>query len=235
MKNLIIKPNTFPAKQLLVLLLLTDILFLLLHLLQVFTPFISSGMFNVETDRGYAEFFQYIKYFWAALIFAYLGLSNGKVYWSWAVLFSYLLIDDSLEVHERMGEFLANKLSFSEGFLLRSVDYGEVLYALLVATTLFLAIALAYQQGNSAFRQFSRKMFKLFAIMAFFAVGVDMLHIMASHHLPESLFHLIGTVEDGGEMMVMSFIFCYSFSHLSMLESKSKAVVRSEMMNRMEA
>ncbi len=215
------KANYPLAKQFLILLLITDSAFWVIHFLLVYTPFISNWMFGLGTDRGYAEFFQYIKFFWISILLFYLGLVEGRLYFIWSLFFGVLLMDDSLSIHEKVGELLAERFNWSGWMFLRAVDFGEIAYALFMAGILLGVMLLALKQGSIEFRRFSQRTFGLLLILAFFAVVVDMIHVIAGNLPPpfgDRISNLLLMVEDGGEMMVVSFILCHSFVQLSVAE-----------------
>lgn len=47
--------------KLLFLLIFTDLAFVVLHILYVYTNLLSSSLYSLSRDRGFAEFFQYTK------------------------------------------------------------------------------------------------------------------------------------------------------------------------------
>lgn len=121
------KFNLEKGKQLLFLLVLTDLFFIFLHILHVFTNLLPSNFYSIAQDRGYAEFFQYTKELWILILFLLLGIKQRKaLYFIFSYLFLYLLIDDSFEFHENIGAFLADYLNFHPYYGLRAVDLGEL-------------------------------------------------------------------------------------------------------------
>jgi hypothetical protein len=91
----------------------TDLAFIILHVIHISTDWISSDYFSVERERGYAELFQYIKEYWIALILVILAVKWRSILcFIWSLLFFYLLLDDSLEVHEKLGELISQQLAF---------------------------------------------------------------------------------------------------------------------------
>ncbi|WP_323353233.1 hypothetical protein [Leptolyngbya sp. CCNP1308] len=174
-------------------------------------------MFSLEFDKGYPEMFQYIKLFWISLIFIYMGVRRNRAYFVWACFFGYLLLDDALSYHENFGSALAEWMSWSSALRLRPVDFGEIVYTLSIAAVFFIAIGLTYRKSALDFRQVSHQLLFLIAALAFFGVAVDMVHVMASN-IPY-VYGLIGMVEDGGEMMVISLILCYSQAQIPLAAS----------------
>ena len=114
--------------KLLVLLLITDLVFVLLHILNVYTGLLNSSLYMLSRDRGYAEFFQYTKELWIAVLFLFLAIKKKSgIFYVFSLLFVYLLFDDSFEVHENLGKLIAETLHFQGWLGLRPVDFGELL------------------------------------------------------------------------------------------------------------
>mgnify|MGYP001471943752 FL=1 len=136
----------------LILLLATDLLFIGLHSLHVFSRFLPDMYFNIAYDRGAAEPFQVAKEYWIALLMIWLAWSRFSVsYLSWAVVFGYIAFDDLIMVHEKLGERIAHEHGFSAMFGLRDIDFGELTVYALAAAVLLPLLALAYARGNAAF------------------------------------------------------------------------------------
>jgi hypothetical protein len=188
----------------------TDIVFIIIHIFYLNTDLVSNPYFSIEQDRGYAEFFQYIKEYWIALLLGWLGLRNRSIlYGAWSLLFLYLLLDDSCSVHEKLGLTIGNKLSLLPTFNLRSADLGELIVSAGVGLFFLVLIAIAYRFGDRLSRKTSRHLVTLLFALALFGIVIDLLHIA----LPfPSWADFLGLLEDGGEMVVMSIIAWLVFS-----------------------
>ncbi|MBF2088549.1 MAG: hypothetical protein IGR80_09835 [Synechococcales cyanobacterium K44_A2020_017] len=218
LKNIYLEP-------LLSLLLLTDLGFIVAHVIASLLP-VPNDMFFLDRDRSYPEMFQYIKFFWIAIVLLYLGLKQGKSYLAWSSFFTFLLLDDYFGLHETGGGMIASQLGFTRWLALRPVDYGEMVYAASAALLFFVIIALTYKRGSAEFKRFSQRILWLMAIFVFFAVGVDMVHVMTTS-FPQPLIsflleNTLAIVEDGGEMMVLSLIVYYIFAQIPKNEDKSQ-------------
>jgi hypothetical protein len=113
--------------KLLGLLIIADLSFIILHIFHVYTGWLPDSLYSLSRDRGYAEFFQYTKELWIAVLFLALAIQQRKpVYLIFSFLFLYFLIDDSFEFHEQTGALLADTLHLEPLFGLRSVDMGEL-------------------------------------------------------------------------------------------------------------
>lgn len=200
-------------------LLATDILFVGIHCLWLLLPSVSNYNLSIEADRGYAEIFQYIKLFWIVLNFVSISvLYKGRSYLAWAALFLYLLLDDSLLIHENVGSHLAEVLNFSSRLYLRPVDFGELLVSATALVVFFGLFLLVYPKSSRRFRRDSRNLILLLCALAAFGIGFDMVHVMLDYvpgEIGRKLYYLAAIFEDGGEMLVVSLICYYSFSKLS--------------------
>ncbi|QJR79463.1 hypothetical protein CA267_000940 [Alteromonas pelagimontana] len=187
-----------------------DFAFMGLHLLNTFVLGTQSPFFNIERDRGVAEFFQYIKYIWIALLLCVVILrEKSMAYISWIVVFLYFLCDDAIKIHESVGGLLVGNVDFVPMFGLRKQDFGEL--AVSVGTGLILLVPLIFSiwKGSNVFRKTSLDIFFLIGLLVFFGVVVDMFHIAL--HLSWGGSYLLGLIEDGGEMISVSLLAGYVF------------------------
>ncbi len=192
----------------LLLLIGADIPFIVLHLLHTFIQYPGEIRFSIEMDRGYSEVFQYLKEYWIAIMFCWLGFIKREwFYFAWSLLFVYLLADDSLVLHERLGAKVAEHFSYHPFLLIPAHDLGELSVFVISGAILFAIIGVAYYYGTADFRSVSRIMIKLTLLLVYFGVVIDMLHVMIDES--SIIYTLAGVIEDGGEMFVMSVICWY--------------------------
>lgn len=198
------------ASSFLLLLLIADFAFIFLHFLLQMMPSVNNDLYSLEKDRGYAEFYMYVKELWiiALLLLVYIKTRTFG-YIAWAILFGYLLWDDALQVHERLGKYIAEALDFTPLLGLRARDFGELAVSAMAGALLWSLLMWVYMRSLDAFRRSTRHLLIFLLLMAFFGIVVDMLHV-ALNVGPEARV-LLGVVEDGGEMVVMSFIAWYVF------------------------
>lgn len=137
----------------LVLLLAADLAFIGLEVLHVW-GYANDPRFALGMERGYAEVFQYIKFFWIAFILSWFTLEKRQVlYGVGALLFVYLLLDDSLQVHERGGTALVDEMGIEAAFGLRAQDYGELVVSASAGLFFLLAGGLSYRYSDALARQ----------------------------------------------------------------------------------
>jgi len=206
-----LKPSPI-INQLLVLLLCTDALLIVFHLLRWETTFFQGTRFAIWREGGIGELFQYLKEFWLGLVFLYVGVKRlNPMMIMWSLIFFYLLADDSLKWHETMGLIVANATGLPRIFGLEPQIQGQVVYAAGLGL-IFLGVAavLSYLRGRDAMI-FSLRMFALLGLFALFAVVLDwMFHLTQG----ETVHHYMATVEEGGEMLVLSVIVWFVLNSL---------------------
>ena len=206
-------------RDLLILFILTDLAFIFIHILHKSTGLLPDYLFNIEFDNGYAEIFQYIKEFWIILLLLFLSIKKStSLYFSWALLFNFFLIDDAFQVHEKLGgpvigPWLTDFFGRSSRLGLKFKDYGELSVAVFSGTLFLGFIGVLHYLSNDTARKVSRNLFLLVVLLIFFGVGIDMVH---EHYWisrsPQWIRDTLGLVEDGGEMIIMSFITWYVFN-----------------------
>lgn len=195
--------------KLLVLLVLADLAFVLLHILYVYTPLLPDGAYSLSRDRGFAEFFQYTKELWIAVMLLLLGLRQRQLlYYVFSALFVYFLFDDSLEFHESLGEIIANLFHVQPAFGLRAVDFGELLVSALFGLLFFVSLALVIYTSSPTMRRLAVYLIALIMVVVFFGVLVDMVEIMIPF---PAVSRVLTIIEEAGEMMAMSVLTWFVF------------------------
>jgi hypothetical protein len=205
------------AWTLLVLLLAIDLALVASHLFFVSPHEAFKHVWSVEADGGYAEKFQHLKWLAAVIFLLVLTLTRREaIYLAWAAIFLYFLVDDATSLHETLGGRLAVDLSLERvqqiylvwfpALYLRPRDFGELALALAVAAAIAVSLFLCWPRREAARdRIVATRLLAWLALFAFFAVVVDMVHIMA---MPVSgpAIYILGLVEDGGEMICASLL-----------------------------
>jgi hypothetical protein len=207
-----------PNRPILVALLAADLLFIVLNVFyllpQQYFPLFQQDAFSVSQDRGLAEAYQYVKEFWIALIFFWLVIKHRRIgLLGLGLLFSYLMFDDMIQIHEKLGDVAANLFVHLPLLTLfpnmQPDDFGELLVAGLIGLVILGAISVPYLRSRGETRQVFQTIFLLLIIFLLFAVGLDFINGFFG---PRIVREFISLVEDGGEMLVMSVICWYSTS-----------------------
>ena len=207
----------------LLLILGVDIIFILLSIIDIFSG-LNFNNFAVQNDNLFAEKFQYLKFIGIAFICFLLAIKNRSPKFLFFMNIPiYLYLDDSRQLHERLGTKIASFLheGNSNDTLIanfRYQDIGELLYMLFFAFILLFIFLICYAFSNEFERHFLKKILKLFIIFGIFAILVD-----AIHQLSEGfIYNLLTIIEDGGEMIPTSFITAYFFKYL--INNKNKYI-----------
>ncbi|HEY0872168.1 MAG TPA: hypothetical protein VGD94_01755 [Vicinamibacterales bacterium] len=198
---------------LLLLLLAGDILFIGMHLLKLWTPYFRDPMFSVTTERGFAETYQYLKFYWAAVLLLVLAISRRAVLFAaWSSLFAYLVVDDMFMVHERMGARLAARLPLPSTLPLRPQDVGEGLYLAGLGGAFITVAAILHWLSDARTRRESMQLLRLLFYLALFGVGLDLIHALTPR---EGFWRTAAAaVEDSGELVLMSVVVAYAARRL---------------------
>lgn len=200
---------------LLLLLVAADLAFIVLHVLYVETSLLRGRPFSLEADNGVPEAFQYVKQFWVVLcmVVLYRG-TRAVVYIGWGLVFTFLLLDDAVQLHEHFGKWLAAQYTLPVVFGLRPDDIGELLFASIVGGATVLLIGFGFWRSDADARIFSRDMTILLVLLAGLGVGVDILHVITYFKAPLLAQYLL-IFEDGGEMLVVSGMVAYAVNVLN--------------------
>lgn len=202
--------NNKVNKRLLKWLLIIDIIFILGHLTLEYSNN-SHKFLMVDSDGSLPEIFQYLKFLTLIILTSMLISRKRKlVYFPWLFLFVLMLFDDALQLHERFGRFFAALFKLNDLYGLRSVDFGELIYASLVGVIFFVSLLFSYFKASELERRNFRDILILFLIFIFFGVGMDMLHQLSGG--TSTLSVILAIVEDGGEMLSISIIVWYFFN-----------------------
>lgn len=195
----------------LLLLLVADFAFIFLHFLLQMTPILNNPLYSLERDRGYPEFYQYVKELWIIVLLLSTCVRTRAVgYIAWAMVFGYLLCDDALQVHERLGSYIAARLYFVPLLGLRAIDFGELAVSAMSGASLLTLLAWFFMRGSDTFKQSTNKdLLLLMLTIAFFGIFVDMLH--EALKVGRKIHLWLEVVEDGSEMIAMSFVVWYVF------------------------
>ena len=165
----------------------------------------SNELLRIDVDRGYAESFQAIKYIYLIVLTTFCVFTYRT--WQmaiWLLLFGYLLVDDMMMVHETYGFALIDILGLQPAYGLRALDFGEVIVSAIAAITLGIPLMIGFLYGNKPSRWLYSLMLTLVCLLATFGVIVDLAHVKFAEAVGH--FDWIAVVEDGGEMIVVTWM-----------------------------
>jgi hypothetical protein len=116
---------------LLILLISADLMFIGLEIIHTF-GYASDNKFSLGTERGYSEVYQYVKFFWVALLLAWLTVKMYQpIYGIGSLLFLYLLLDDPLDTPETAGGDIVACVALAPALSPRGNDDGDLAVAAL--------------------------------------------------------------------------------------------------------
>jgi len=210
--------KAIPSRPLLFALIAADLMFLLLHILNLLPneifPLFDESNFSISQDGGSGESFQYVKLLWITTIFFWLVFHHhrfGLV--GFALLFAFFLLDDMIQIHEKLGDLAAapftNLAALSTFSNLQADDFGELIVTGLLGLVFFPVIFLLYRRADGALRQVFQVILAMLAIFLFFGIGMDIINGFINSNVVRYLFLFI---EDGGEMLVTSIICWYAWT-----------------------
>lgn len=139
-------------------------------------------------------------------VVVYYSDKKKLYYLLYVVFIIYLLLDDSLQIHEKFGSYLANYFDVQPMFRLQAKDFGELSVSMFFGFLLFTFIGVSYLFSDHIAKQISKHLFILVMSLAFFGVLVDMFHAAIPWGKP-----IWGLIEEGGEILIMSIIVWYVF------------------------
>ena len=174
--------------------------------------------FALAADDSIGELFQYFKWFVICVVFVVISIKRSAYsFLAWALLFLYLLLDDSLSIHENIGGYLVQNVNFNTPLGLRMQDIGELMVSGIVGSFLLIIFIWAYTNATEFFKVTTFNMLFLFIALVFFGVFIDVIAVMTYSGNSTAAF-FFDVIEDGGEMLVGSFMFWYAMLTLNAKE-----------------
>ena len=191
-------------RKLILALIVIDILFLILHIARLGIGWPAHNAFNIGVDWGYAEIYQYAKEFYIASALILIASQRRRAtFVVWSVFFSFLLLDDSLQFHERLGTGIGRSLDIESFFGLDGHVVGEILASAAFGIVFLIPIlSLTFLSRKNRIGDWEHaSLFFLTICLVFFGVAIDAL----KNYVPNLEF-IFDVVEDGGEMIVLSIV-----------------------------
>ena len=150
-------------------------------------------------DGSYPEIYGYVKESLLTVLFvAAYARSRQPVYLALALLFAMCALDDSLALHEAAGRYLAATSGLSR-------SAGEFVGWSLLGSVPMLAILTAYRRSDAMSRRHAQAVLLAFAILLFFAIGMDVVHAVVQRYVTG--FQTVLTIlEDGGELLTLTLL-----------------------------
>ena len=158
--------------------------------------------FSLSQDGSISEYYGYfVSATSAVLLFAAFLETRVRAFLFVSLVYGFVVLDDSLQYHERLGGALASSLGLSGAGGLRAQDLGELLAWAIAALVLVPLLVWCLSRRTPA----DVGVYLVYGVitlgLAFFAVGVDILDIMIK--MPSQAAHVANWIEDGGELIMM--------------------------------
>jgi hypothetical protein len=171
------------------------------------------GLLDVRLDHGIPEFYQYFKEALIAwLLFKTFRATQRRMFAGWGALYTFVLLDDSLQYHERAGAvlgYLPGMSSLAATLGVRPADLGEILAVAPLLAALFLFLVWPFFRERPDIRRVAVTFGCLFVLLIFAGGVMDLVDRIAST-AGSGMVQLLSLLEDGGEMVVMSLTCVYA-------------------------
>jgi len=164
---------------------------------------------HIARDWSIPEIYNYFKFMGMIFIFisAYKKTKNA-IFIALATFFAVLLMDDSLQIHEKAGRFMP-ELSSLHGGLHQAL--GEILFLLIIGAFSLGAIVLFWIKTPMDLRKRLIPLAYFFLGLVLCGVFLDFIHSLFSKGSWFGGIFLL--MEDGGEMIFISLMLSYSIEN----------------------
>jgi hypothetical protein len=192
-------------------LLAIDIVLIVLNAINIYHPFPNPKLYAIEVDDSYAEDFQNFK--WIIMIIALAMIAvfrKEKKYFAWILVFLFLFLEDVFRIHQSLGLFFYDAFGMTSGR--RGGKIMELFSAAFLGFIFMAPVFEAYKKGDPIFRKQSKAMFILLALFLFCAIVLDQVHRLAMIQYNWKYSVILGTLEDGGELITESLLTGYLLS-----------------------
>jgi hypothetical protein len=161
---------------------------------------------HIGSDRAYAEMFGYLK---MAFVVSALILIRGKwqrpIYLALILIFTVALLDDALQLHERLGQGIADALALQSFAGRLAPDFGQLIVWSILGVFLLASARAGFVGSPQEDRSNGLLLMGAFAVLVLFAVVADFAHALVRHEFKFRGADLLFTViEDGGEQIVLT-------------------------------
>lgn len=177
--------------------------------LGIFAPIAWEG----DHDGSHIEVWGHIQLFAAAGILVVLSVVHRMfLFGAWALLLFVVVIDDLFQVHEEAGEWLVQALGLQPALGLRAEDFGELITWGILGLIVLLPLAVGHVRANKWARRQSWTFVGILALLAVFAIGLDMVAIILQGHVPGQVLRLVSLSETAGEIIPMSLFLAFTIT-----------------------
>jgi hypothetical protein len=118
-------------------------------------------------------------------------------------IYTFVLLDDALHVHELLGRGIADALALQAFAGLRARDFGELIAWTIFGLPLLAFTLVAFVRSPPTDRANGLLLMAAFALLVVFAVAADMVHVMMMDTF-RGVDLLFTVIEDGGEQITLT-------------------------------
>lgn len=171
-------------------------------------------LWNIGREWSLAESFTYLKWFTSMICMLMLSRLPGRTAFAWiALIFAVLLTDNSLAIHERMGQPVADAIGITAMMAgvdgVNPGDLGEIVMFGLLGTIVCGSLFAAYRHLDAGDRPtvvlFAWLILFLFLVASVFDIGAHIVwDNMTDGYWRHRLRLALIVMEDGGEMVFAS-------------------------------
>lgn len=177
--------------------------------------------FFLATDRGFGEWLEYsLTFAVAAMLFVMWRWERASVYLANAVLFAWLTLDNSTEIHERFGHAFE---AWFAGWPLpvKPNDIGEASLFLAIGAFWLVALSISLRRARLRAAAESLILAGCVAAAAFFGVIVDMIVVWGPH--TQAMIEVETFIEDGGEFAMICIAFLVAVALFDIARRKRRS------------
>jgi hypothetical protein len=180
-----------------------DALLIVAHVINAAT--FKQDFLRINLEFSLGESFQYAKFLTIAVVMVLLYRQSRRMGPAlWGLVFAYLAVDDAFALHEAFGRALARWWGVAEEAAVSQVGAGFTLGLAIGAI-----VVAAYYAGGLRRRVTAVLVVGLVGL-GFFGVGVDFIHGLEVVSENRFLNIAVRIVEEGGEMLVASFLVAFA-------------------------
>jgi hypothetical protein len=172
------------------------------------------GLLRLSSSGSLASIWLYLKWLVIVVLLVRVTVArpNGATA-AVAAVFALLFFDDALELHEQWGDILAERFDLVGFAGAQADDVGELIVIAVLGTVCVALLLAAYLAASVGMRRWLAGLALLIVALGFFGVALDLLHALlegADGGAVSLLETAMGVAEDGGELVVGSFILAHA-------------------------
>lgn len=140
-----------------------------------------------------------------SILLAVIYLRTGaSMYLILAACFAYACLDDALSIHEQLSYYLADSLVSIASFARAELHHRiQPLYFTAVGIVFASLLAIAWRRNEAVHRHTALVFVIMLCVLTFFAAFVVLIIFLLSGY-SRVVRRLVGLIEDGGEMLVIT-------------------------------